>query len=241
MPTQRNPNMARIDPTGPLGQFRGRWTLGVTSSNASAWYIRAYRTGSKYASTPQLNQRNRFTTAANAWQKLTPAQKAAWNSAADLPAWQLPDWFGNPKNPTGRGLFIRLNIPLIRAGLTIITSPPDPVFPAQRTITSASLTRSGSTTTGTLTFSPATTTTERVACVYVKPGGIASPQPSTWGLFFDGQTTTAGATSISLWQAAGARFGPLIPDQTVTVALVIFDTSGRPSPRTITTVNVTEP
>lgn len=233
--------MARIDPTGPLGQFRGRWTLGVSSSNATSWYLRSYRTPSKYASTIQLNQRGRFTTAANAWRNLTPVDKAAWNSAADLPQWQNPDWFGNPKNPTGRGLFIRLNIPLIRAGLDIITTPPDPIFPAQRTITEVTLTRSGTTTTGSLTFSPATTSTERIACVYVKPGGIDSPQPSAWGLLWDTQTIAIGLTSTTFWHAAATRFGPLIPGQTVTVALVIFDTSGRPSPRTITTVTVTEP
>lgn len=58
------------------------------------------------------------------WRSLTDAQRAAWNGAvADF---AKTDIFGDLRNPTGKNLYVRLNVNISIAGGTPISVPPLP-------------------------------------------------------------------------------------------------------------------
>lgn len=68
------------------------------------------------------------------WKRLTNPQKQAWDMAG--PNYPTVDKFGNPRIPSGYELYVRLNIPLYRAGLALLVLPlPPGVFETYGPIT----------------------------------------------------------------------------------------------------------
>jgi hypothetical protein len=66
--------------------------------------------------------RSWLTVLATAWNVLTDAQRAAWETYAM--AVQLQNSLGDPENVSGRNHFIRSNLPRLQAGLTVVSAGP---------------------------------------------------------------------------------------------------------------------
>lgn len=233
--------MARVDHTGPLGGFRGLWAAGVTSSNNAGWYLRSWRTSQDTRSPAQLEARETLGLLAYFWRNLTPSQRAAWSEAAALPDWQKADWFGNPRNPGGIGLYVRLNFFRVLADLAPITDPPEPEFPPAPTINTASLTRITNAAFGSVTMTLPVGPTLAMAVAWLTPGGFPTPAPSGWRKKLDSIRTQSPLNTLSLWQRAKQRYGLPYVGQSWTLFVACADTSGRLSQYSRTTVTVGAP
>lgn len=97
----------------------------VFSKNRGGAYIRTKVTPLNPQTSYQANVRFLLTTWSKAWSALTQAQILAWNAAVS--SFAKTDQFGDLRNPTGKNLYVRLNVNLANAGAASISDPPVPV------------------------------------------------------------------------------------------------------------------
>lgn len=103
---------------------RGKINGHVASKNRSGAYARTKVTPTNPQTSFQLGARNLLTSLSQSWRALLQSERDAWDGAvADF---AKTDIFGDLRNPTGKNLYARLNINLINAGQSPISSPPLP-------------------------------------------------------------------------------------------------------------------
>lgn len=115
----------------------GRGKIGghVASKNKAGSYFRTKVTPANPQSLAQQSVRSSFTSLAQSWRDLTAAQRASWVAGAvNFP---YVDIFGDSKQYSGFGLFMKLNGNLVNAGETALTSCPAPAEIASITTFSA--------------------------------------------------------------------------------------------------------
>lgn len=110
--------MMMVDARGKLG---GQ----VFSQNRGGAYVRTKVTPSNPRSVAQQQARFYLSNFSKAWASLTLTQIAAWNAAVGNFA--KHNVFGNLKNPTGKNLYVKLNVNLSNIGVAPISTPPIPV------------------------------------------------------------------------------------------------------------------
>lgn len=221
--------MGIIDSTSVLGNIRGKWAGTVISSSSTTWYVRNWRT--PFVSTTKLQAEMRLFMArlGYAWQSLSASNKAQWNDAAAEPAWQKADWFGNLKNPTGYGLFIRVNFPLILAQKTLQDTPPVASFPVLPDITNATLTRSGTSVSGTAYLADYPPSDVKILITWLSPTATASTWPAKIKRNLDSITTSTHTQQVGFWQTSRLHYGYPTVGQTWTVYITGTTDAGQTS------------
>lgn len=233
--------MATLDPTSVLGNLRGAWAGGIISSNNTSWYVRTWRTPLTPATYYQLELRAALATCATLWNSLNDTEKNAWKSAADLPDWQKADWFGNPKNPTGYGLFVRLNVILVLAELNPITTPPAPTFPTCPAITNAFLYRTNGTAYGRADLADPLPVDANNILTWISPGTAGGTQPAKIKRRLDYIKANETHQYATIWNRAALQYGLPYLGQAWSVYVACFDDYGRMSLPVTTTVTTSEP
>lgn len=104
----------------------GRGKLGghVFSKNRSGAIVRTKVTPINRNTAAQIAARNSLTTFTVAWKGLTAAQRSAWNSKVN--DYKKTNIFGDNVNPSGKSLFMMLNLNLALVGVAMISVPPTP-------------------------------------------------------------------------------------------------------------------
>lgn len=115
--------MAKIKFGMMMTDARGKLGGQVFSKNRAGAYIRTKVTPSNPQSMFQSFVRSNLGTLSSGWNALSAQQIAEWNEA--VKAWQSSDIFGDIKTPTGKNLFVKLNLFLLNTGQTKIVAPPE--------------------------------------------------------------------------------------------------------------------
>lgn len=99
----------------------GKYSGAVFNKNNT---VRVKRTPRNPQTSGQIEQRASLTTFAQAWASLTASQRTAWETAAKSGDWKGTDRLGDSFNPSGSGLFSRLNLNLNTIGVSQISDVP---------------------------------------------------------------------------------------------------------------------
>lgn len=221
--------MARLDDASTLATVRGSVGGLVVSSNDQGFYVRPDRAPLTPRTYGQSQQRFLFSRLGIAWRALSSSDRTSWQTQAADPLWGRLDWFGNPYGIGPYGLFVAVNYPLALSGSALVSTAPDPVFPAAVAIDSATLTRSGFSASGAVTFTAALPAAAPLLQVSLAPSVNSSSGLRKWRRILDSLAAHGAADSVSLWVGAADRFGLPLVGQTWTVFARVFDSSGRPS------------
>jgi hypothetical protein len=104
----------------------GRGKIGghVASKNRSGAYLRTKVTPDNPQSTNQMLRRSQLAGLSSSWGELTEQQRNAWIGAVD----EFPsnNVFGDSVKPTGKNLYVGLNLNLLHISQPIIETPPAP-------------------------------------------------------------------------------------------------------------------
>ena len=233
--------MARLDSTSTLATLRGSVSGLVVSSNDQGFYVRGSRAPLTPRTYSQSQQRFLFSRLGIAWRAMTTVQRTSFQTQAADPLWGRLDWFGNAYGIGPYGLFVALNYPLMMAGAALVTTAPDPVFPAAVAIDSATLTRSGFAASGDLVFTAALPAAAPILQVSMAPAVNASAGLRKWRRVLDRLNDHMEADTVALWVGAATRYGLPLIGQTWTIFARVFDDSGRPSAWDETAVTVEAP
>lgn len=114
--------MAKIKFGMMMTDARGKLGGQVFSKNRAGAYIRTKVTPSNPQTSAQAQVRSNLATLSTGWNSLSAPQIAQWNSSVD--EWSSTDVFGDIKKPTGKNLYVKLNVNLLNSGQSAIVSPP---------------------------------------------------------------------------------------------------------------------
>ena len=113
--------MAKIKFGMMMTDARGKLGGQVFSKNRAGAYIRTKVTPVNPQTISQAAVRGNLATLSSGWNSLTAEQIAQWNNSVE--DWQSTDIFGDIKKPTGKNLFVKLNINLLNNNLPTIDTP----------------------------------------------------------------------------------------------------------------------
>lgn len=114
--------MAKIKFGMMMTDARGKLGGQVFSKNRAGAYIRTKVTPSNPQTSAQAQVRSNLATLSAGWNALTDAQIAQWNGSVD--DWTSTDVFGDIKKPTGKNLYVKLNVNLLNSSQSAIVFPP---------------------------------------------------------------------------------------------------------------------
>lgn len=114
--------MAKIKFGMMMTDARGKLGGQVFSKNRGGAYIRTKVTPSNPQTQAQAQVRSNLATLSSGWNSLTAAQIAQWNGSVD--DWTSTDVFGDIKKPTGKNLYVKLNVNLLNSGQPAMATPP---------------------------------------------------------------------------------------------------------------------
>lgn len=176
----------------------------VASRNRAGAYFRTKVTPVNPDTSYQAGVRSRLSTLSQAWRGLTAAQRLAWNSV--VKDYARTDVFGDLQNPSGFGLYCRLNMNLVNIGESALSSPPVPdEVPNMATFSIAAAEGAG---TLTLTFTPAIAATVKFIMFgtpAVSPGvNFVKPLYRQYDVLANGD-----ASPFSNETEYEAKFGPI--------------------------------
>lgn len=114
--------MAKIKFGMMMTDARGKLGGQVFSKNRGGAYIRTKVTPSNPQTQAQAQVRSNLATLSSSWNSLTASQIAQWNGSVD--DWTSTDVFGDIKKPTGKNLYVKLNVNLLNSGQNVIPTPP---------------------------------------------------------------------------------------------------------------------
>lgn len=117
--------MAKIKFGMMMTDARGKLGGQVFSKNRGGSYIRTKVTPSNPQSQAQAQVRSNLGNLSASWNALTAAQIAGWNGAVN--DWQSTDIFGDIKKPTGKNLFVKLNLNCLNNGLAVNVAVPQKI------------------------------------------------------------------------------------------------------------------
>lgn len=114
--------MAKIKFGMMMTDARGKLGGQVFSKNRGGAYIRTKVTPSNPQTQAQAQVRSNLATLSSGWNSLTAQQIAQWNGAVN--DWTSTDVFGDIKKPTGKNLYVKLNVNLLNSGQPTFANPP---------------------------------------------------------------------------------------------------------------------
>lgn len=114
--------MAKIKFGMMMTDARGKLGGQVFSKNRGGSYIRTKVTPSNPQTQAQAQVRSNLATLSTGWNGLTADQIAQWNGSVD--DWTSTDVFGDIKKPTGKNLYVKLNVNLLNSGQPTVANPP---------------------------------------------------------------------------------------------------------------------
>lgn len=114
--------MAKIKFGMMMTDARGKLGGQVFSKNRGGSYIRTKVTPSNPQTQAQAQVRSNLATLSSGWNSLTADQIAQWNGSVEN--WTSTDVFGDIKKPTGKNLYVKLNVNLLNSGQSAIVTPP---------------------------------------------------------------------------------------------------------------------
>lgn len=114
--------MAKIKFGMMMTDARGKLGGQVFSKNRAGAYIRTKVTPVNPQTAAQAQVRSNLATLSTGWNALTAEQIAQWNSSVE--DWASTDVFGDIKKPTGKNLYVKLNVNLLNSSQPPIASPP---------------------------------------------------------------------------------------------------------------------
>lgn len=117
--------MAKVKFSALISEMRNKLNGSVFSKNRGGNYLRNKVTPVNPQTARQTLVRSRLAGLASGFRALTAAQIASWNSAVGN--FPYTDIFGDVKQLSGLQLYEKLNLNLLNAGQTALTSPPAPV------------------------------------------------------------------------------------------------------------------
>ena len=114
--------MAKIKFGMMMTDARGKLGGQVFSKNRSGAYIRTKVTPSNPRTTRQSLVRQALAAISAAWSSLTMPEINGWNAAVN--SWQTTNIFGDSQSPSGKTLFVKLNLNAANAGYPFIDNAP---------------------------------------------------------------------------------------------------------------------
>lgn len=117
--------MAKIKFGMMMTDARGKLGGQVFSKNRAGAYIRTKVTPSNPQTQAQAQVRSNLATLSTGWNSLTADQIAQWNGSVE--GWASTDIFGDIKKPTGKNLFVKLNLNLLNSAQSTIVTPPSKI------------------------------------------------------------------------------------------------------------------
>lgn len=204
-------NMAKVKLSALVSEMRGKLNGSVFSRNRGGAYLRTKVTPLNPQTSYQVAVRALLTQFAQAWRGLTQTQRDAWSHSVNN--WSTTDVFGDVQNPTGNTLYTRLNINIVNAGGSAISTPPSPVGAAALATLSVTATFTGDVFTA--AFTPDPVPAGHAMVVEATP--MLSPGISNANSQFRQIANVAAATNSpeDLFSAYTAKFGSLIAGQRV--------------------------
>lgn len=117
--------MAKIKFGMMMTDARGKLGGQVFSKNRSGAYIRTKVTPVNPQTASQSRVRSMLALLSSNWNTLTAENRNSWNSAVE--AWQTTDIFGDIKKPSGKNLFVKLNINLTNSQQSPVLVAPEKI------------------------------------------------------------------------------------------------------------------
>lgn len=161
--------MSKIKYSALVSDMRNKLNGSVLSKNRYGSYVRNKVTPVNPQTSYQINQRANLSSLSADWRGLTEAERQGWSNAAALAP--RTDIFGDPKILAGNALFVSLNLNLLAAGQSSITSAP--AFESIPVVTGSDLEielTAGVITTAEITVDPAGVPAGYSLIVYATPG-----------------------------------------------------------------------
>lgn len=206
--------MAKVKFSALISEMRNKLNGSVFARNRGGAYLRTKVTPVNPKSIAQVRARNLLTQFSQAWRGLTQAQRDAWSSAVSQ--WSTTDVFGDVVVPSGNTLFTRLNINIVNAGGSQITTPPSPAGVEGLVDLSITATGGGSQALS-LTFDPDTVPADTALVVKASPNlspGISNAQSQLRQIAVLDAAETSPADILADYTA---KYGNLVTGQKVFV------------------------
>lgn len=223
--------MAKIKFGMMMTDARGKLGGQVFSKNRAGAYIRTKVTPVNPQTSAQSRVRSMLALLSSNWNTLTDENRASFNSAVE--AWQTTDIFGDIKKPSGKNLFVKLNINLTNSNQTPIIVAPEKI--ALPSLSSA-----------TASFTVATDTLELGSLAQSQIGNyvVEATPPLNAGVSFAknrfrqiGAFSLASGQTIDITTAYVSKFGALVGGENVQIRLKFIGENGQSSPAIILKVN----
>lgn len=199
----------------------GRNKIGghVASKNRGGAYLRTKVTPVNPQTSFQTAVRNIFTSVSQAFRGLTASERQAWNAA--VASFQTTDIFGDIKTPSGMNLHQRLNVNLLNAGASVLTSPPTPdTVPA---LTALSATATAGTPTLSIVFAPTPVPANNVL-VFEATAQVSAGKSFLKNQYRKiGQDAAAATSPFNALSAYNAKFGTLVAGQKIGIRAKFVD------------------
>lgn len=120
-PAIKYQNMARIKYSALIAGVSGKLNGSVFAKNRGGDYVRNKSTVRNPKTTPQVNQRSKFSFLSKLWRTLDQVQRDAWSLAATFKPYQDP--FGDARFLSGNAYFQKVNLNLATVGTPALASP----------------------------------------------------------------------------------------------------------------------
>ena len=141
---------------------------------------------------------------------------------------------------SGYGLFVALSMPVAMASGSVVSTAPDPVFPAAPTISAAALSRSDDAASGSVTFSAPLPAAAPLCRLWLTPAAVYSQTARKWRRALDRVSAHGEQSSLDIWLRCADYFGLPLVGQPWTVFFQVLDASGRPSAVVSTVIECAE-
>lgn len=195
--------MAKVKYSALVSDMRNKLNGSVLSKNRAGNYIRNKVTPVNPQTAAQQANRQQLGSMSSAWNGLTESQRQSWRGA--VASFPYSDIFGDRKELDGKSLMIKLNLNLLNAGQSQISSAPASVAVPELGITSGTAEVGGAVS---LAITPSTIPAGFSLLVYATP-------PVNGGVYFvknkyrllGTATATAGVVDITTLYAS--KFGAL--------------------------------
>ena len=195
--------MAKVKYSALVSDMRNKLNGSVLSKNRAGNYIRNKVTPVNPQTAAQQANRQQLGSMSSAWNGLTESQRQSWRGA--VASFPYTDIFGDRKELDGKSLMIKLNLNLLNAGQSQISSAPASVAIPELGITSGTATVANGVE---LLITPSTVPVGFSLLVYATP-------PVNGGVYFVKNkyrllgTATATAGAVDLQALYDAKFGAL--------------------------------
>ena len=195
----------------------------TVSKNHYGRFVRTKVTPTLVQNSYTAGRRNKFLYFTQKWADLSQANRDLWNAATG--DYEFTDSLGNPYNPTGKNLYVSLNLNVFTVTGVELAAPPTKVIPTEDlTFTFNALTSAGAVS---ITFDEAPTDTDTDIAIYATESMSPGIKYVSTMLRLIGVFAVSGAAGYDIATEYIAKFGnPVINKKIFISAKEIHSTSG---------------